>query len=215
MSDTWRIMRHMLVRKIVGDGIDTALLAEAAAVVRAGGVVVFPTETAYGLAADPHRTAAVRKIFAIKGRQETKPLPLIAADVAAVRRAFVIDNAMRSLAKRWPAPLTLVLPRRAGQHLPALLGRRDGAVRMPAHTWARALAAACGGLITATSANLSGEANLYSGTAVQRTFRNRAVQPDLTLDAGRLPSRQPSTIVAMRRGKLVMLRQGEFRLSLE
>jgi L-threonylcarbamoyladenylate synthase len=202
----------MVSRKIDGEAVDEGALAEAAAVLRAGGVVAFPTETSYGLAADPRSSAAVRRIFAIKGRPETKPLPLIAADVAAVRRAFAIPHALRSLAACWPAPLTLILPRHLGQRLPALLGRRDGAVRVPDHAWARALAAACDGLVTATSANVSGAPNLYSGTAVRRTFAGRPVQPDLILDAGRLPPRQPSTIVAMRRGQPVVLRQGEYRL---
>lgn len=205
-------MRHIMVKKIEGNDIDAASLAEAAAVLRAGGVVAFPTETAYGLAADPRCASAVRRIFAIKGRPETKPLPLIAADAAAVRRVFIVPPALRSLAARWPAPLTLVLPRRPGQRLPALLGRRDGAARVPTSALARALAAACGGLVTATSANLSGQPSLYSGAAVRRTFAGRAAQPDLVLDAGRLPPRLPSTIVAIRRNKLAVLRQGEYQL---
>jgi len=202
----------MLIRKIDGEVVGAGVLAEAAAILRAGGVVAFPTETSYGLAADPRNAAAVRKIFAIKGRPETKPLPLIAADVAAVRRVFAIGSAMKPLAARWPAPLTLVLPRRPGQRLPALLGRRDGAVRVPAHAWAQALAAACGGLITSTSANLSGQPNLYSGLAIRRAFAARAVQPDLLLDAGRLPPNTPSTIAAVVKGKTVVLRQGELNI---
>lgn len=205
----------IVVRKIDIEVIDDGVLAEAAAVLRAGGVVAFPTETSYGLAVDPRCAAAVRKVFAIKGRPETKPLPLIAADSAAVRRSFIVPTALRPLAARWPAPLTLILPRRPGQHLPALLGRRDGAVRVPDHAWARALAAACGGLITATSANLSGEPNLYSGAVVRRAFLDGAAQPDLLLDAGRLSIRRPSTIVAAANDKLKILRQGECLISID
>ena len=203
----------MMVRKIDADNVEAHVLAEAAAILRAGGVVAFPTETSYGLAADPRSTAAVRKIFAIKGRPESKPLPLIATNVAAVRRAFVVTVSLRPLATRWPAPLTLVLPRRAGQRLPALLGRRDGAVRVPASAWARALATASGGLITATSANVSGQPNLYSGGAIHRAFATHSAQPDLLLDGGRLKPRPPSTIVAVRHNQPVVLRQGELTIT--
>lgn len=192
--------------------VSGAALAEASAVLRAGGVVVFPTETAYGLAADPTSGAAVRRIFAIKGRQETKPLPLVAADAAAVRRVFSVNPALARLSRRWPAPLTLVLRRRPGQRLPALLGRKDGAVRVPASPCARALAQAAGGLATSTSANLSGGPNPYSGAAVRAAFAGRAEQPDLLLDAGPLRKNPPSTIVAVRLGQPVVLRQGEERV---
>lgn len=184
-------------------------LKRAGEIIRAGGVVAFPTETSYGLAAGPSSSQAVRRIYEIKGRPEEKPLSLIAADVAAVRRAFKLSGAMAKLATRWPAALTLVLPRRAGQSLPALRGSRTGAVRVPKHLLSRKLAELSGGLITATSANLSGMPDTYSGADLQWKFAGREAYPDLLLDGGRLPERPPSTIVSLKAGKAVVLRQGE------
>ena len=202
----------MLHLKINPRRIDPAVLKRAAAVLRRGGVVVFPTETAYGLAVDPSKSAAIAKIFAIKGRPETKALPLIAATPAAVKKAFVITSAMKKLSARWPAPLTLVLPRRRGQRLPALLGRRNGAVRVSTSLWARALAQAGGGLITSTSANLSGTPSNYQAAKIIRDFSHRPIMPDLLLDAGRLKATPPSTIVAWRKGKMTVLRKGPVKL---
>ena len=202
----------MRVLRINPSRVSVAALEKAAAVLRSGGVVAFPTETTYGLAVDPSCGDAVRRIFAIKGRAVTKPLPLVAAEAAAVRRAFATGSGMKKLADRWPAPLTLILPRRPGLRLPALMGRRGGAVRVPTSPWARALAQAAGGLVTSTSANVSGGSNSYSGAAVRAAFAGRTQQPDLLLDAGPLPKRPPSTIVAVRLGRPVVLRQGEERV---
>jgi L-threonylcarbamoyladenylate synthase len=184
------------------------LIKDAAAVIRAGGVVAFPTETSYGLAADPASSEAVRRIFEIKGRPEEKPLSLIAADEMAVRRAFAVPDSMARFAARWPAALTLVLRRLPGQKLPALRGRSTGAVRVPGFRLARRLAALSGGLITATSANLSGTPDIYSGADLRWKFAGRDALPDMLLDGGPLPECLPSTIVSWRGGRPVVLRQG-------
>lgn len=183
-------------------------LAEAAAALKAGAAIVMPTETAYGLAADPADRAAVAAVFRIKGRPGGKPLPLIAASLADVRTRFALAGKALALAKRhWPGPLTLVLPYKRGRRLPASPGP-TAAVRVPGSAWARALAKAAGGLITSTSANVSGEATLYDAKAVIRSFRGRRALPAIVLDAGRLPVRRPSTIAAVKRGTIEVLRQG-------
>lgn len=187
-------------------------LAEAAEVLRAGGAVVMPTETAYGLAADPADRRAVAGVFRIKGRPSRKPLPLVAASLADVRRRFVLVGRAAALAARhWPGPLTLVLPYKKGAVLPASPGA-TAAVRVPRSAWARALARVAGGLVTSTSANVSGDATLYDARAAIRSFRGRPVAPALVLDAGKLPVRRPSTIVAVKRGKMEVLRQGPVRV---
>lgn len=199
-----RINRHRVGKRA---------LAAAAAVLEAGGAVVFPTETSYGLAAKPDDAAAVRLVYAIKGRPATKPLPLVAASARAVAKAFVMKGASAELArKHWPGPLTLVLPLRRGRVLPALAGGKSGAVRVPASAWARAIAAACGGLATSTSANLSGDEPCYRSTETRAAFSGRDASPDLLLDGGTLPVRKPSTIVRVRRGKMDVLRPGPVRI---
>lgn len=206
----------MKVVRIDRTRVSKRALAEASAVLRSGGVAVFPTETSYGLAADPADRAAVRKIYAIKGRPEGKPLPLVASSRAAVEKVFVLRGEARLIAtKYWPGPLTLVLPFKK-KRLPASAGCRDGAVRVPASAWARALARAAGGLVTSTSANRSGRPALHDPAGVRRTFKNKKAKktatPDLFLDAGRLPVRDASAIVRVKRGKMEVLRQGSIRV---
>lgn len=196
----------MRVIKINRYRIAKRALAVAEDVLRSGGVVAFPTETAYGLAADPNNPAALDQVMCIKGRSADKRLPLVAASVEQTKRFFVFTSELAEISRKyWPGPLTVVLP---VQHSQCLDGWPEAAVRVPAAAWARALPAAVGCPVTATSANLSGQPPCYSGTAVRQSFRGRAEQPDLLLDAGRLPERPPSTIVKAVRGRIKVLRLG-------
>ncbi len=179
---------------------------------RNGGVVAYPTDTAYGLAADPTNQKALKKIFAIKGRREDKPSPLIAASFVQAAKIGVIAGLARKLArKHWPGPLTIVLPLRAKSGIAALARGRDKtvAVRVPASPWARALADGIGRPITSTSANRSGNPPAYSGLAVKAAFRGKSKKLDIILDAGVLKRRRPSTIARIHRGKVEVVRQGD------
>jgi L-threonylcarbamoyladenylate synthase len=221
-------MKTVRIRK---GGVSKKILREVAAALHDGLVVAFPTETSYGLAADPENAAAVKKIFAIKGREEGKPLPLIAADLASASAYVRLAGAALGLAERyWPGPLTIVAPlkkgrslawhkasggapRLAGASAPRLVGASAAAaVRVPASAWARAIAREFGRPITSTSANLAGRPAAYSGAAVRNAFAGRRDAPDLVLDAGKLPVRPASTIVRLRRGKIEVLRQGPVHL---
>jgi L-threonylcarbamoyladenylate synthase len=187
-------------------------LAEAARRLRAGELVVYPTETAYALGADPANARAVRAIFAVKGRDRRKPLPLIAASMAMAVQAARCSGRARALARRaWPGPLTLVLPSRR-RWAPGVVAR-DGtvAVRVSSSRTARALSRALGRPIIATSANQSGRGNAYSPAAVVRQLGRTAVLVHL-LSAGRLPRRPPSTVALVRGTSVVVLRQGSVRL---
>ena len=86
------------------------------------------------------------------------------------------------------------------------------AVRVPKSLWARSIAAEFGSPITSTSANLSGQPSVYSGAELKRVFTGQPVQPDIILDAGRLPQRPASTIVQVVRGKIKVLRQGAIKI---
>ena len=137
---------------------ETAILARAAELLRRGLLVVYPTETFYGLACDPRQAKAVERIFEAQGRPERMALPLIAGDRDAVRLCApaVPDHAQRLMEAFWPGPLTLVLL--AGDDLPSRLlgGGHTVGVRVSSHPVAAALARAAGGPIVATSANRSG-----------------------------------------------------------
>ncbi len=185
---------------------DESVLAEAAAVVRQGGVVVFPTDTLYGLAADPRNASAVEKVFAVKGRARREPLPLI---VAGLEEAETIGE-MTELARRlaaafWPGPLTVVVGDR-GIVAPAVhAGSHTIGMRVPAMPVAATLARLAGGVVTSTSANRSGAPAPASAIEARNGLGNEV---DGVLDAGRAPGGPPSTIVDVRGERPVLLRAG-------
>jgi L-threonylcarbamoyladenylate synthase len=181
---------------------------DAVAALRAGELVVFPTETFYGIGADPMQPSALDRIFEVKGRQPDKPIALIAADiVSALALAREIPNGVRLLAEAfWPGPLTLVLPAREELN-PALIGPAGGiAVRVSSHPIARQLARTLGGLITATSANLSGEP---AARMLAQARQSLGARIPVYLDGGALRGDAPSTVVAFDKdGSPAILRAG-------
>jgi L-threonylcarbamoyladenylate synthase len=180
---------------------------DAIAALRAGELVVFPTETFYGIGADALSPAALERIFALKGRVPDKPIALIAADAAsAFDLARTIPDAARRLAEAfWPGPLTLVMPARSG--LPAALLGPDGGVgvRVSSHPTALALASGLGHPITATSANLSGQAPAATLAAARDVLGPRIA---VYLEGGTLAGGAPSTVVAFDSAGFRILRAG-------
>ena len=189
-------------------------LGEAITVLKRGGVVVFPTETAYGLAADARNAEAVERVFQIKGRADDKTLPLIAADRAMVERVAGIPGTLADLADRhWPGPLTLILPVIGDAVAPAVIRNGEIAIRVSSHPIAAALSRGLGAPIVSTSANRSGGPSCYSVKDVQTQFLDQEIQPDLYLDGGELQSELPSTIVSIDDyGHPEVLRQGAVEL---
>ena len=138
---------------------DPQVLERAASVIRSGGVVAVPTDTLYALAVDPLNADAVARLFALKGRQRERALPLMAADVTQVEGALgrLPHLAGRLAAAFWPGPLTLLVPAAEGLAEGVTGGSTRVGVRVPADEVARELCRACRRLLTATSANRSGE----------------------------------------------------------
>ena len=170
-----------------------AEVARAVEVLKAGGVVVYPTDTFYGLAVDPRNETAVSRLLGIKGRDAGKASPLIAASLAQAEAAVVFDARAHSLAASfWPGPLSIVLPARPGLCAAVLGGGTTAAIRVPDDGVARALASGLGFCITATSANLSGEPPARSIADIDAAVREGV---DFALDAGVAPGGAPSTIV--------------------
>ncbi|WP_242394721.1 L-threonylcarbamoyladenylate synthase [Anaeromyxobacter oryzisoli] len=179
---------------------------QAAAVLRAGGIVVYPTETFYGLGALASAGEALERLARAKLRPEGKPLPLVAADRAQVAAVARLEGAAVRLADRlWPGPLTIVLPARPGVHPAIHAGTGTVALRIPGSEVARALAAAAGGALVSTSANLSGGPPPDRVAALDRTLRGRV---DHVLDAGPTPGGLPSTIVAVEGDAVRLVRAG-------
>ena len=187
-------------------GARAAVITEAAAILRGGGVVAFPTETVYGLGADAANVDAVRRVFTIKGRPADHPLIVhLAATDALDDWACAIPAAARELARTyWPGPLTLVLPRRA--HVPdAVTGGQDSvALRVPAHPVALQLIAAAGALV-APSANRFGRVSPTTAAHVRDELGDAV---DLVVDGGPCTVGVESTIVSLLGTKPVLLRPG-------
>lgn len=169
-------------------------IERAVEVLRAGGIVAYPTDTLYGLAVDPRRDDAVARLFAAKDRPAALAIPLIAADLEQALATAIFDETARRLAEVfWPGPLSLVVAVRPG--LSARVPAAEGtvAIRVPAHAIGRALAAGLGCPVTATSANRSGQPPTAEPADVAASMGGRV---DLLLDAGASPGGPPSTIVA-------------------
>ncbi len=182
-------------------------IEEAAAWIVRGGLVALPTDTLYGLAADPFQPAAVARLFAVKGRSASQAIPLIAADVAQVRSHLGhLSSAAARLAERfWPGPLTVLLPAPPALAREVTAGTGAVGVRVPAHAIARRIAAAAGRPITATSANISGEPATASPDDVERSLGGHI---DLLIDAGLTAGGPPSTIVDVSGSSPRLIREG-------
>ncbi len=192
-------------RRLAGDA---GGIAEAADLLRRGGLVAFPTETVYGLGADATNAAAVAGIYAAKGRPRFNPLIAHVPDLAAARRHGMLDGAALRLARRfWPGPLTLVVPRAPGCAICdlATAGLDSIGLRVPDHPVARAILAATGRPVAAPSANRSGRVSPTEASHVLGDLDGRI---DAVVDGGATPVGVESTIVACLGEQPVLLRPG-------
>ena len=183
-------------------------VAQAAAILRRGGLVALPTETVYGLAADARNDKAVAGIFAAKDRPRFNPLIVHLADLDAARALARFTPAAEALAAAfWPGPLTLVLALRAGHGLSPLVtaGLDTVALRLPAHPLARAVLRAFGGPLAAPSANPSGR---ISPTDAAHVLAGLSGRIDAVLDGGPCAVGVESTIVDCTTPRPALLRAG-------
>src|SRR5262249_51850540 len=172
-----------------------------------GGLAAIPTDTLYGLAADPFNGDAVARVFAVKGRASDRALPLVAASTAQVLQYFGPLPAIGArLAERfWPGPLTLVLRAPTGLRPDVTGGLDTVGIRVPAHAVTTALCAACAMPLTATSANLTGEPPTGDPDDVVRALGDTI---DVLVDAGRTPGGAASTIVDVTGDEPRLIRAG-------
>ena len=187
---------------------DPDALEEAARLLRAGELVVFPTETVYGIGADATNARAVARIFEAKGRPRFNPLIAHMPDLAAAERLAVFPDAASRLAERfWPGPLTLVLDRRPDCPVALLAGAGLDtiAVRVPAHPAARALLRATGRPVVAPSANRSGR---ISPTNAAHAAEELGEKVALVLEGGPCAVGLESTIVRVLGDGIMLLRAG-------
>ncbi|MCX6344695.1 MAG: L-threonylcarbamoyladenylate synthase [Armatimonadetes bacterium] len=197
----------MIALKIDPENPDMRLVQQAAEAIRAGELVVFPTETVYGLAADALNEAAVARIFEAKGRVESNPLPVQVSGVEMLSMvAGYVPRAAAALAERfWPGPLTLVLEK--SERISRLISAGTGkvGVRVPDHAVALALLRAVAGPIVASSANVSGE---LSARNADDAIRQLGEFVSVVLDAGESAIGVASTVVDVTVDPPVILRHG-------
>jgi len=182
-------------------------LRQITATIAGCGVIAFRTDTFYGLGADPFNASAVHKIRELKGREDDKPILIVISDTKEVDRLIPFRaKAFDDLAKRfWPGALTII--GQAAAELPNQLtvGTKTVGVRLPDDDRVRALIAACGGALTATSANVSGQPPARTAAEVASYFGQRI---DLIVDGGATTSESPSTVVDATTSELKLVREG-------
>ena len=181
-------------------------IQEAAGLLRDGGLIVFPTDTVYGVGADCFNNLAIMKLYNAKQRSLKKGLPILLADYRDIRSvAAELSNYAELLIKRfWPGPLTLILRKR--EDLPHSLSPNDGiGVRIPDKDIARAFIRASGGTIASSSANITGKAPAQDANEAGAALGEHIAA---VIDGGRVGHGRPSTVVDCREDPPLILRRG-------
>ncbi|MDE1866800.1 MAG: threonylcarbamoyl-AMP synthase [Thaumarchaeota archaeon] len=177
----------------------------ASKIVKNGGVVVFPTDTVYGIGCDPFNSKSVRMIYRIKGREESKQLPVLGFSISEISKIAIFDDLSKKIAaKFWPGPLTLLLDIKE-EKIAESLGL-DGkiAVRVPNHPCTLDLLKECR-LLVGTSANVSG----HPSSSNSQEIIGKLEGYDILLDGGIIPNPIESTIVEVVGSKFRIIRQGK------
>ena len=191
-------------------------IAKAVETLKRGEIIAYPTDTAYGLGADPSDKKAVSKIFKIKGRMKEKSLPLIAVNLAMVKKfGFLKGKALGLAKKHWPGPLTLVIKATPlSKRIFSIYTLKNGkiAIRVPKSPFSRRISFLLKIPIVSTSANLSERPLCFSKKEIEKQFKERKFKPDYILNVGRLKKSKPSTIIEIKKGKINILRQGTIKI---
>ncbi len=179
---------------------------EAVRVLRDGGLVCYPTDTVYGIGAAAGDDAAVRRLFAVKGRSLDKPLPLLLADVSDAARVAEVTPLAKALAGRfWPGALTIVMRKAVSCRSLALAGGDTVALRVPDHGLVRRIVRALGEPITGTSANRSGARAPVSAAEVAFQMGEMV---ELIIDGGQSRTGLESTVIDITHDEPEIVREG-------
>jgi len=189
-------------------------LVEVVDLLKAGQIVVFPTETSYGLGCNAENQEAVDQVFNIKGRKNDKSLLIVVPNIEMAKKYLVWNELLEKMsAKFWPGPLTIVgeYKNDAGSVLAQGVVSKNGtvAVRVTNFESLRLLTAELGKPVVATSANISDAGDIYDSAIVKTAFQDKQNAPDALLDFGKLPFHKPTTIISVVNNFLQILRVGE------
>ena len=198
---------HTEIIRVDTEKIESDKIGRISVVLKGGGLIVYPTETFYGLGADCYSKAAAKRIFSLKKRAAAKPLSVVVSDIDMLRgiTAEIPPKLPELVSPFWPGPLTIVLT--ASKKVPRVLlgGGRTIGMRLPGLEWLRRLVHAAGFPITATSANVSGTKELSRSEEVISAFTGKV---DLIVDGGKTPGMLPSTVIDLSGPRLKILREG-------
>ncbi|MFQ6065133.1 MAG: L-threonylcarbamoyladenylate synthase [Candidatus Bathyarchaeia archaeon] len=177
----------------------------ASQVVRDGGLVVYPTDTVYGLGCDPFDVNAVKCVFSVKGDRE-KPLPILASSAREIKKIAHLSEVARNAAARfWPGPLTVIIPKKPALPDVVTCGLESVGVRVPRHDVAVQLIRLSGGLLVGSSANKTGQKPAC--TAIE-ALEQLGEEVGVVLDGGAAPLGEPSTVIDLTMRKPKILRKG-------
>ena len=176
-------------------------------IIENGGVIIFPTDTVYGIGCNPYDANAVKKIYEIKSREKIKSLPVLASSIEIVKQISIIDEFTEKIIKKyWPGPLTLILKLK-DKNLKESLNLEDKiAVRIPNSVCTLKLLNKCN-LLVGTSANVSGDSSFTDPQECMKNVKNY----DVFVDGGTITSKGESTIIEIENEKIHVIREGALK----
>jgi L-threonylcarbamoyladenylate synthase len=179
-------------------------ISKASSIIKSGGIVVFPTDTVYGIGCDPYNKESIQRIYKIKSREISKSLPILAFSKDIAAKIVEFDKDSEKIAQKvWPGPVTLIL-KLTDEKLKTSLNVGDKiAIRVPKHQCTLELLRECN-FIIGTSANISGMGSFRNSEECYQNIHNF----DLFLDGGTITSEGESTIIEFEEGKLKIHREG-------
>jgi len=189
--------------------LDNKIIQIAVGVIQRGGSIVYPTDTVYGLGVRALKEYDIERLFKIKKRPETKPIPIMIRDIKMAKELAYIDKKIEKVLESvWPGPVTVVLEKRSVVPNALTANKKTIGLRIPDCPFTQLLMEKLAEPITATSANLSGQEPLSSSREIIKVFDKAYPRPDLILDAGNLVNRQPSTVLDLTGSQPKILRVG-------
>ena len=176
-------------------------------IIENGGVIIFPTDTVYGIGCNPYDANAVKKIYEIKSREKIKSLPVLVSSIEIVKQISIIDEFTEKIIKKyWPGPLTLILKLK-DKNLKKSLNLEDKiAVRIPNSECTLKLLNKCN-LLVGTSANVSGDSSFTDPQECMKNVKNY----DIFVDGGTITSKGESTIIEIENEKIHVIREGALK----
>ena len=176
-------------------------------IIENGGIIIFPTDTVYGIGCNPYDANAVKKIYEIKSREKIKSLPVLASSIEIVKQISIIDEFTEKIIKKyWPGPLTLILKLK-DKNLKESLNLEDKiAVRIPNSVCTLKLLNKCN-LLVGTSANVSGDSSFTDPQECMKNVKNY----DIFVDGGTITSKGESTIIEIENEKIHVIREGALK----